>query len=190
MFVLSACGSGRVQRSPADQKLAARIAPVAADLGPTWVEVHVQGQPRQCGPSQSACLWRSYGTSRNQLPLALAAVDIYPSAAAAGSAFKDYGRNLTRVKDMPVPTPGTVITASFVSRTPLTAPGGRAALVRLRDRFEKPKRMSPVFNYLFLTRGRAFILLSLGSDPNVEFNSTARSIALRIGRIAAAATNS
>jgi hypothetical protein len=175
--------STRASTSLPDQRLAARIAPAAADLGAGYrrdsaAEVHAASL--SCPPVTTGCAWRFFALTDDppRIASASALVEVFATAAQARAAYATGMRSLSRSRT--TSARGVRQTMSLRSEAHLSPGGARATLLVFRLTVTKPVRMTTTSRSILLLDGRAQLLVSYKPGRTVRFAATARRLVARM----------
>ena len=178
MAVLAACGSA----AQTDQRLAARIAPTAGDLGPIWKQRSgVIRVPSSCPlPRATGCSFRAFSISRdpNAIPGTTAVAQLFPTRADAASAYTLTKTRLTAPQSI---NRGSIrATITLQSKASRAIGGSHATLFVDRIAMTAPKRVAGTQRTILIQEGRGEVLLIYKPGATVPFTATTRRLALRM----------
>jgi len=186
-LLVAGCGGGSSALRPADQRLAARVAPTAADLGPTMrlVGSFKRSQLRTACPAPvTGCAIRAFELRRNNAAGVLAFVEVFATASAANSDYEQATRRYSATETRPAVD--TTMQLSLQAKEDLAIGHGHATLLLRRW---KPDRVSqhntviqePKYVRTILIReGRAVVILSPQPAGLLRFAATAQTLATRM----------
>ncbi|HVU76411.1 MAG TPA: hypothetical protein VHC67_02425 [Gaiellaceae bacterium] len=185
-LVLTLAGSASpaaASTRPRDQQLAARIAPTAADLGAGYrrespAQVHAKGLA--CPAGSTGCAWRFFALPSDPPGIAgaVAAADVFATAAAARSAYETALQNLRRTRH--AGAAGARETISLRSEAHRSAGGVPATLLVFRVTATGGAPFDESYRVIVLLDGRAEVSVSFKLGRTVAFAATARRLAARL----------
>jgi len=178
----TACGASATSATPAGERLAARIAPTAGDLGPTWKQQSgVIRVPSACPlPRATGCAFRAFALSGDPaaIPGTTAVVQVFPTTADAASMYTVAKSRLTATRTIDHgPVRETITLRTEESRA---IDGGHATLLAYRLAMTAPKRVAGTLESILIQEGRGELLLIYKPATTVAFVATARRLALRM----------
>jgi hypothetical protein len=185
LVALSACGSSAVPKRPGDERLARRIAPTAADLGPRWrhessASAHARRAP--CPKRTTGCVWRFFVLPGDPavIPSAAALVQVFASAAEARSAYTSAKRTLSTTRTIDNDKARVQEIISLHSEANLVVGGAHAALLVFSVKVTAPVRMTETSRAILVQEGRAQLSVTFKAGRTTPFPTTARRLAVRI----------
>jgi hypothetical protein len=179
---LTACGVSSTSTTPSDQRLAARIAPTAADLGATWKQRSgVVRVPSSCPLRHAtACSFRFFARSGDPaaIPGTTAVAQVFGTSADAAAAY-----TIAKTRLM---APQTIHLGPVRERISLQSEASRAIggaqVTLLADRIAMtaPDRLAATRRTILIREGRGVLILIYKPGATVPFTATARRLALRM----------
>ncbi len=184
VMALSVCAASAAPLAqPRDERLAARTAPTAGDLGVRYrresaAEVHAARL--SCPARTTGCAWRFFALPDDPhgIASATALVEVCATAAQARSAYGTAMRSLSRKRK--VSAAGIQQTISLRSEAHLSPGGAQATLLVFRLTQTAPARMTETSRSILVLEGRAQLFVSYKVGRTVDFAATARRPAARM----------
>lgn len=185
LALVCGCGSAAGSLRPQDQRLAARIAPRAVDLGPAWrersaVQVHARVRGCRALPQVTGCAFRFFALPDDPRPIpsADAIVQIFPSSKAAAAAYAVARHGLAATRT--IGAAGVHETISLVSQSTLALGTAHATLIVDRVVLKAYGRHTGLMRSILMQEGRAELLIAYKTGRTADFPVTAPRLALRM----------
>jgi hypothetical protein len=178
-----AAAAANASTRPRDQRLAAHVAPMAADLGAGYRQASaasMHATKLSCAASATGCAWRFFALPNDppHIASATAVAEVFATSAQARAAYGTALRRLSRKRD--ASAAGVRQTISLSSRAQLSPGTASATLLVFRLTATEPRRLTMSYRSILMLDGRAEVSLSYKPGRTVPFAATARRLSARM----------